>query len=412
MTDRFRVRSEDLQPLRVGPIGPHLESFAALISRQGYCQRSGWLKVRLVADLSRWLYRRQRSLQKLDETWTAAFLQARWQRIARCAGDLATMTLLLRHLRQTEVVAPSSPASVRGDIALIGRDYEGFLLEERSLTRSSVDQYLAVARRFLSHCFPNGKVYLARLCAEHVTDFVSQDAANLGHRTVQLAASVLRSFLAFLFQKGRISTNLSSAVPRVAGRSLSQLPRYLEQEQVGQVLRSCDRRRKVGKRDYAILLLLARLGLRAGEVVRLTLDDLDWHAGELLVRGKGARVDRLPLLQDVGQALADYLQKGRPECSSRRLFIQCKAPYEGFARAGSVSSLVRAALERAQLCPQNKGAHLLRHSLATGMLRNGASLAQIGQVLRHQLPQTTEIYAKVDLDALRRLALPWLGGGR
>jgi integrase/recombinase XerD len=185
----------------------------------------------------------------------------------------------------------------------------------------------------------------------------------------------------------------------------------LEKEEVEKVLLSCDRRRKVGKRDYAILLLLARLGLRAGEVVRLTLDDLDWHSGELLVRGKGARVDRLPLLRDVGQALADYLQKGRPECSSRRVFIQCKAPYEGFAKAGSVSCLVRAALERAQLCPQNRGAHLLRHSLATGMLRNGASLAQIGQVLRHQLPQTTEIYAKVDLDALRKLALPWLGGG-
>jgi site-specific recombinase XerD len=411
MIDRFRARSDDLQPLRVGPIGPHVESFAVLLSQQGYCKGSGWLKVRLVADLSRWLHRHHIALKDLDETWTTTFLAARWKRIVRCAGDLATMTLLLRHLRQAKVIATSPPAAVCDDIALIAQDYEEFLLEERSLVRSSADQYLTTARRFLSHCFPNGKVYLARLCAQHVTDFVSHEAANLGHRTVQLASSVLRSLLGFLFQKGRISTNLSSAVPRVASRSLSQLPRYLETEQVEKVLRGCDRRRKVGKRDYAILLLLARLGLRAGEVVRLTLDDVDWHAGELLVRGKGARVDRLPLLQDVGQALADYLQKGRPECSSRRAFIQCKAPYEGFARAGSVSSLVRAALERVHLCPQNKGAHLLRHSLATGMLRNGASLAQIGQVLRHQLPQTTEIYAKVDLDALRKLALPWLGGG-
>jgi site-specific recombinase XerD len=410
MTDRFRVRSEDLQPLRVGPIGPHMESFAALLSQQGYCKANGWLKVRLVADLSQWLHRRQIALRELDETRTSVFLTARWKRIACCAGDQATMTLLLRHLRQVKAVTTSRPNAASGDIALISQDYEEFLLEERSLMRSSAELYLAVARRFFSYCFPTGKIYLARLCAQHVTDFVLNDTANFGHRTIQLAASALRSLLGFLFQKGRVAINLSSAVPRVASRNLAQLPRYLEKHQVEKVLRSCDRRRKVGKRDYAILLLLARLGLRAGEVVRLTLDDLDWHAGELLIRGKGARVDRLPLLQDVGQALADYLQKGRPECPSRRVFIQCKAPYEGFARPGSVSSLVRAALERAQLCPQNKGAHLLRHSLATGMLRNGASLAQIGQVLRHQLPQTTEIYAKVDLDTLRKLALPWLGG--
>ena len=412
MTERFRVRSEDLQLLRVGPIGPHLEGFAALLSQQGYCRANGWLKMRLAADLSRWLCRRRLALKDLDEAWTSAFLTARWKRLARRSGDQATMTLLLRHLRQAKAVPPPSPPTGGGDIAGICRDYEAFLLEERCLVRASADQYLVTARRFLHDCFPAGKVYLARLRASHVTDFVSQNAAHWGHRTVQLATSVLRNLLGFLFQKGRLSTNLSGAVPRVASRSLSQLPRYLEKEQVEKVLRRCDRRRKVGKRDYAILLLLARLGLRAGEVVRLTLDDLDWRAGELVVRGNGARVDRLPLLHEVGQALADYLQKGRPECSSRRVFIQCKAPYEGFARAGSVSSLVRAALERSQLCPPNKGAHLLRHSLATGMLRNGASLAQIGQVLRHQLPQTTEIYAKVDLNALRKLALPWLGGGR
>jgi integrase len=223
-------------------------------------------------------------------------------------------------------------------------------------------------------------------------------------------ATVLRSFLSFLFQKGRIAMNLAAAVPSVPRQHLAELPRYLEAREVEKVLGSCDRRRKIGKRDYAILLLLARLGLRANEVVQLTLDDIDWRAGELLIRGKGARVDRLPLLQDVGQALADYLKNARPVCSSRRMFIQCRAPLEGFARPGCVSSLVREALQRVQLCPHNRGAHVLRHSLATGMLRNGASLAQIGQVLRHQLPQSTEIYAKVDFNALRALALPWPGG--
>ena len=155
---------------------------------------------------------------------------------------------------------------------------------------------------------------------------------------------MLRSFLNFLFQKGRITTNLAAAVPSVPHRHLAELPHYLEAREVEKVLRSCDRRRKIGKRDYAIFLLLARLGLRAGEVTQLTLDDIDWRAGELLVRGKGAREDRLPLLQDVGQALVDYLQKARPACSSRRVFIQCKAPFEGFAGPQCVSNLVRMAL--------------------------------------------------------------------
>lgn len=204
--------------------------------------------------------------------------------------------------------------------------------------------------------------------------------------------------------------NLAAVVPSIPHQRLAGVPRYLETREVEMVLRSCDRRRKIGKRDYAIFLLLARLGLRANEVVLLTLDDIDWRNGELLIRGKGARVDRLPLLQDVGQALADYLKNARPTCSSRRMFIQCRAPLEGFARPGCVSNLVRWALQRVHLSPSNRGAHVLRHSLATGMLRNGASLAQIGQVLRHQLPQTTEIYAKVDFNALRALALPWMGG--
>ena len=195
-------------------------------------------------------------------------------------------------------------------------------------------------------------------------------------------------------------------------RHVGELPHYLEAHEVERVLSTCDRRRKIGKRDYAIFLLLARLGLRAGEVTQLTLDDINWRAGELLVRGKGARVDRLPLLQDVGKALAEYLQKARPACSSRRVFIQCKAPFEGFAGPQCVSNLVRMALIRLDLNPAHRGAHVLRHSLATGLLRNGASLAQIGQVLRHQLPQTTEIYAKVDFGALRPLALPWIGGAQ
>ena len=185
----------------------------------------------------------------------------------------------------------------------------------------------------------------------------------------------------------------------------------LEPGQVRQILQSCDRSNSSGRRDYAALLLLARLGLRAGELVHLCLEDINWNAGGS-GPGKSSREDRLPLPPDVGRALAVYLRKDRPGCSSRRVFIRLKAPHVGFSSSVAICDIVRRALRRARLEPRRKGAHLLRHSLATQMLRGGASLTQIGQILRHQRPQTTEIYAKVDLLALRAIAQPWPGGVR
>jgi site-specific recombinase XerD len=405
----FRPSAQKLRRFEVGPIGPHLQRFAALVSQQGYCSVAGWVKVRFVADFSRWLGRRRIPLKELNERHVTAFLRDRWKSLGRRWGERKTMALLLRHLRQANLVATSPEVSPDGLIAPGTADFEKFLLGERSLAPCTAGRYVRIVRRFLSQCFPDGKIHLKRLRTQDVTDFIVHDAPTHAGSTVQATASALRIFLRFLFQKGRILTNLAAAVPAVPRRR-PKLPWYLEAQEVEKVLESCDRRRKMGRRDYAILLLLARLGLRAGEVAHLTLDEIDWRAGELLIRGKGARVDRLPLPHEVGQALADYLQKGRPACSSRCLFIKCKAPLEGFTRRGSVGCVVRAALRRAHLNPPHKGAHILRHSLATGMLRNGASLGEIGQVLRHQQPQTTEIYAKVDFNALRTLALPWPGG--
>jgi len=177
------------------------------------------------------------------------------------------------------------------------------------------------------------------------------------------------------------------------------------------VLRACDRQTSIGRRDYAILLLLARLGLRAGEVVALRLEDIDWRAGEILVRGKGLLHDRMPLPADVGKALASYLRRDRPACQTRRVFVCMKAPHRGLAACATLPTIVRCAIERANLHPPSKGAHLLRHSLATSMLRSGATMGEIGEVLRHRNPNTTEIYAKVDFEGLRSLAHPWPVGG-
>jgi site-specific recombinase XerD len=292
------------------------------------------------------------------------------------------------------------------------RAYAQFLTHQRGLSQATVDNYLPIAQRFLETRFGAGKVCLHKLRVTDVTDFIVRDSSTTCPRQAQLSASTLRSFLGFLTQEGKISANLAASVPTVANWSLSVLPQFLEPAQVEKLLRSCNRKTRSGRRDYAVLLLLARLGLRAGEVVHLSLENINWAAGEVLIRGKSAREDRLPLLPEVGRALAAYLKRDRPACSCRRVFIRMKAPRQGFSSSVAICDIFRRALARSDLHPQHKGTHLLRRSLATRMLRRGASLTQIGEVLRHQLAQTTEIYAKVDLVALRALAQPWPGGVR
>jgi integrase len=222
----------------------------------------------------------------------------------------------------------------------------------------------------------------------------------------------LRAFLRYLHHSGVTATDLSPGVPAVPTWRFATLPKYLQPAQVAQVLAACDRQTAVGRRDYAILLLLARLGLRAGEVVALRLEDLDWAAGHLTVRSKGGRWSQFPLPTDVGAALAAYLQQDRPRCASRQVFLRRCAPWGGFANSIAVSTLVARACRRAGIRAPHTGAHVFRHSLATTMLRQGASLAEIGEVLRHRSPQTTTLYAKVDLGALHGLACPWPGGAR
>jgi site-specific recombinase XerD len=412
MIELFFPEPQDLLPLRSGPLAPHLDRFATLLAHQGYCRAEGRRRVRLVADLSHWLAERRIRLEQFDEHQTTAFIQTRWKTYSKKGGELRTLKLLLWHLRQTGVIPIPRPPLMRSSLERLVGEYEQFLLQQRGLLPQSARTYLPVVRRFLRHRFSDGQVRLRHLQAGDAANFILQTSERCGRRSLQATTNVLRGFFRFLLQHGHITTPLANAVPTVAARRLAELPKSLEPVQIRKLLRSCDRRRKVGRRDYAILLLLARLGLRAGEVAQLCLEDIDWRVGEVSVRGKGRRVDRLPLPHDVGRAIANYL-KTRPSVgSSRKVFLLSKAPYQGFAGSSSVGELVRRNLERAHLDPPHKGAHLLRHGLATRMLRGGASLTQIGQILRHQRAQTTQIYAKVDLNALRGLAQPWPGGAR
>jgi site-specific recombinase XerD len=283
------------------------------------------------------------------------------------------------------------------------------LISERGLARSTVVGYLAMVRRFLTEHFESRPMRLQDLRPQDLHRFVLSEARRVSRTHARTTVTTLRSFLRFLRQRGAIDTDLAAALFGVSCWRWAHIPKSLPPEQVERLLRSCNRHTASGQRDYAMLLLLARLGLRGGEVRALTLDDLDWERGEVLVRGKGQRYERLPLPKDVGAALVHYLRYVRPTCATRAVFVRLHAPRHAL-RLSAVCCVMRRALQRAGLNPDFKGAHLLRHSLATNMLRRGASLGEIGHLLRHRQPTTTQIYAKVDIEALRGIALPWMGG--
>jgi len=410
MIHRFQFTAARLDRFRRGPLAPHIDHLAQLLSEQGYSNQVGMQKVRLAALLSCWLQQEQVGLEQLDEMHIAGFLAAQKKALRRQRQVGHTLAQLLQELRRLRIIPGQQSAQAESITDRLLQDYGRFLAQERGLSQVSLDNYLPVARRFLAKAFGTRTVDLSQLAGRDVNGFILREKSTFSPKRVQLTTSALRSFLGFLYLRGQLAAPLAASVPTVATWRLSELPQFLEPQQVKQLLQSCDRSSPSGRRDYAALLLLARLGLRAGEVVHLCLEDINWGSGEVLIRGKSAREDRLPLPSDVGRALTSYLQKDRPSCSCRRVFIRMKAPHVGFSTSVAVCDIVRRALLRAHLEPERKGAHLLRHSLATQMLRGGASLTQIGQILRHQLPQTTEIYAKVDLAALQAVAQPWPGG--
>jgi site-specific recombinase XerD len=359
--------------------------------------------------LSEWLERLGLGVENLDEPRIAVFLvqTARGRKRVRRA-PAAAFRLLLGHLRERGALPV--PAVVAEDTPLrrLEEDFVRHEVEERGLCRSTAERYVSAIRPFLAARFGTGPLLLGELSPAEVTGFVLQYASSGGPYKAKVLMG-LRAFFRFLRLRGDVTVDLAEAVPRVAVWRHGALPKSLPPEQIRQLLQSCDRSRPVGLRDYALLLLLARLGLRAGEVLALRLEDLDWQAGEILVRGKGLRLERLPLPRDVGEALVDYLRGGRPRCATRQVFVLARAPHRELGHVASIDGIVSRALRRAGLDPPCKGAHLLRHSLATEMLRRGASLGEIGQILRHRQATTTEIYAKVDFEALRAVAQPWPG---
>jgi site-specific recombinase XerD len=395
-----------------GPLEPHVAGFAEELLRQGYSRSSAAQQVCFIAHLDRWMSAGGVELDGLSAPLIERYLAER-----RSAGYVEYRSVrALRPLR--EFLAPLGVLPVPQVVPpgpveeLLGR-YRGYLIGERGLTSGTARGYVDLVRPFAATRLHGGVLDFASLTAADVTGFVLGACPGRAVGSAKLIVCSLRSLLGWLHVTGATPVSLVSAVPSVAGWRLSALPKGLEPGQLRRLLAACDRRMATGRRDYAIMLLLARLGLRAGEVAHLGLGDIDWRHGEVAIVGKGNRAERLPLPADVGAAIAAYLRRGRPgTAEGRSVFVRVHAPHRALT-TGGVTMVVFGAAQRAGLPKMH--AHRLRHTAATAMLRAGSPLPEVGQVLRHRSPLTTAIYAKVDRDALAVLARPWppgVTGGR
>jgi len=395
-----------------GPLAAHIRPFGEWAFEQGYALRYVNRRVLLAAGFSQWLERKGISVDEVGWKHPAEYLQHRARQKCIVSSDRPSLKQFLEFLKHGGIIAvEKTDFQHTTPVEQCVREFQTYLQDQRALAMATVSQYTRYTRLFLTKRFGKRAVKLGDLRANDVFGFVREESRPPEFARAKGITTSLRSFLKFARYQGAITADLAAAVPRVAGWSMSGIPRAIPADEIRKLLSSVDRHHAKGRRDYAILLLLARLGLRSGEIVRLELDDIDWTSGSLKVRGKG-REARFPLPRDVGEAIVAYLRHGRPPTTSRRLFLRSIAPFRGFRDSTPIAGIVRSAIEHAGIQAPTRGAHQFRHALATEMLRRGNSLKEIGDVLGHRSVQVTKIYAKVDIDALRRLALRWPGGGQ
>lgn len=393
----------------VGPLASYAEGLRAEVLRLGYTQYSAELQVWVAGRLSKWMATRDLRLVELTDSRVQEFL------VFDRAGGRRTLTIrgmstVLGYLRGLGVLPSPDPVALTAVDELIER-YRRWLIIECGLADRTVGRYVGAARRMLTEQSDRdgGGDGTRGLTGSAVTAFLLRECTRLSAGSAKGVVAELRSLLRFLYVQGLTLSPLAAAVPPVAGWRDTRLPATISAADVMALLEGCDRSGAAGRRDYAILVLLARLGLRSAEVAGLGMDDVDWRHGEILIRGKGRRDDRLPLPADVGEALVGYLVDGRPTVTSRTVFMTVLAPLRPM-HPTTVSRVVVCACKRAGLPPVR--AHRLRHALATALLAQGADLIEIGQVLRHRDVATTAVYAKVDHETLRQLAPAWPGSGR
>lgn len=394
------------------PAGPYLDGFTTELRDLGFGR---WkLRGRVVgaAHFSLWgAKKRLRALEQIDEDAIEGF--RRHLRACRCLrpfqhsshGDVCAVAgahALIQYLRRKSVITSAQPSPAIKEQPALVRGFNEWMRHERGLKATTLRGYSQVIREALDALGSEP----SRYTAQELRAFVLKQSMHASRSHAKLVTTALRAFLRYLIAEGWCRAGMDDAIPTVAIWRLAALPRYLPAADVDRVIGACDETTAVGLRDRAVLLLLARLGLRAGDIRAMRMSDLDWRQGSVRVSGKGHVEVRLPVTQEVGAAVLRYLRFGRPPAQTDQLFVRMQAPWAPLGLS-SVSALVRRAMDRAGIESRYRGAHILRHSAATQMLRQGATLAQIGAVLRHQYLDTTAHYAKVDVQRLRDIALPW-----
>ena len=410
IAEDYLSRSWLFRRLKQGTHGQLFELYAARLEEVGLADHGIWRSLNVVGDLLAWMASRRTKLTNLDEPVVECYLQHRGGKQTIQPGDRAALKRWLLSLRATSTIAPAAlPANTPQE--QIFTEFSDYLRSECGLAARTIVRHLPAIRRFLYEVCPAGASDLGKIRQEAVTRYIERHAQDWSPRSGKAMCWSLRAFLRYLHHTGLNPLALAGCVPSIRQWKLVSLPTYLTAAQVQKVLDGCDRASAIGRRDYAILMMLAKLGLRADEVATLTLDDVDWRAGEMLVHAKGRQRARMPIASDVGAAVVAYLRDGRPKSSCRRLFLRSLAPHIGFASGGAITMVAKTALERVGIRGYaHQGAHIFRHSLATELLRSSATLSEIGHLLRHKSHDTTRIYAKVDIEALRPLSLPWWPG--
>jgi site-specific recombinase XerD len=410
MFEEFFDGASRVQALRDSPGGSLLEGFAKELFQVRYAEITARRHIRAAEHLIFWSDSESIPLSSLTEKLLESF--DRHLSECQCSGfghvhrlDLLNgARLFLRYLRGAGKIPTSLVDPTVQDPAILVA-FCHWMRRQRGTGEPTLYNYSLSIRELVKRFGedPSG------LEAKSLRQFVLERSQQCGWAAAKTCTTALRMFLRFLIAEGKCAANLFGAIPVLAHWRLSSLPRYLQSDEVERVVSSCDPSSSVGVRDRAILLLLARLGFRAGDIVQLRLSDINWRDAEICVSGKGRREVRLPLTQEVGCALVAYLQDGRPRTDTDVLFVRSRAPFRAFASHSTVSVIVERAMRRAEVTCQSRGAaHVLRHSAATSMLRQGASLQDIADVLRHRSIETTQIYAKVDVNALRQIAQPWV----
>lgn len=405
--NKFFKNTRTIERMKEGPLGRHVPQYALMLHADGYARTSGRRMLETVTDFNRWLQKKRIQPGQMISCHVERYLQHIKRTCPRpFTGSRVAVTRWLALLREQKMIPPPSPPMLVPS-ELVVSDYDHYLDQQRGLSCHTRTAYRYLVFRFLTHKFGRGPIDLKKLCASDLIECVRGYAVGRSNKQAFRMASALRSYLRYARYRGDIISDLAAHVPSVASGPASSLPKSLPPGQVDQVLSFSPQNTAVERRDYAILLLLARLGLRASEIIGLMLDDLDWEAGSIRIRGKCNRLDQLPLPKDVGAAIAIYLKHDRPRTTnSRRVFLLARAPLAGFKSSSSVGVIVKQALIRAGIDSPKKGSHQFRHTLACELLRRGCSLGEIGEILRHRSPDTTAIYAKVDFSSLRPLALP------